>query len=331
MSLPTRMGLSLPVFQDLHKTVEMAKWGEDNGYEGLWIADSGDLDALTVSAVLATHTERVRIGTAVVPVYPRTPAGLASITTTISQLAPGRFILGLGSSSHLMIDGWHGIPFEKPLSRVKETTQVLRGMLNGEKVSFTGGTLRSKGYRLAPPLQAPVPIYLAALLPRMLEMAGEFGDGVVLNLFPLSALPKMMEHIAIGAQRAGKKMEDLEIVCRHQVWVTGDPAAARALVRKRFAPYYATPVYNKFLAWFGYPDKAQTLTEGWREKDRDKTEGALDDELVEQIAVIGDADKCREEIRAFVAAGITTPVIACIAPDPQEYRDTVEAFLPDKF
>ena len=96
MSLPTRMGLSLPVFQDLHKTVEMAKWGEDNGYEGLWIADSGDLDALTVSAVLATHTERVRIGTAVVPVYPRTPAGLASITTDRYVRSAQRFFPDLG-------------------------------------------------------------------------------------------------------------------------------------------------------------------------------------------------------------------------------------------
>ncbi len=330
MSMPTRIGLSLPVPGNLEATLTQAEWAEQNGFDGIWFADSGDLDALTLAAAAAQRTERVRIGTAVVPVYPRSPAIFASTATTIAQLAPGRFILGLGSSSHLMIEGWHGIEFRKPLTRVKETTLLLRSMLGGEKSAFEGTTLRSHGYRAVPPPQ-PVPIYLAGLMPKMLEMAGEFGDGVVLNLFPMDALPKMMEHIAIGAERGGKRVEELDIVCRHQVCVTDDVAGAREFVRKRFAPYFSTPVYNNFLSWFGFPEKAATIAEGWKEKDRAKTEGALDDALVEQIAVIGDADKCREEIREFVRRGITTPVISAFGPDPRQYQDTVDAFRPERF
>jgi alkanesulfonate monooxygenase SsuD/methylene tetrahydromethanopterin reductase-like flavin-dependent oxidoreductase (luciferase family) len=204
-------------------------------------------------------------------------------------------------------------------------------MLAGEKSDFDGETIRSHGFRANPVPKPPVPIYLAGLLPKMLEMAGEVGDGVVLNLFPLSALPKMIEHIEAGAKRAGKSLADLDIVCRHQVCVTDNPAAAREFVRKRFAPYFATPVYNNFLRWFGFPGVADQIERGWREKNRALTEGALGDELVEQIAVIGSAEKCRAEVRAFVRGGITTPVIAAFAADPKEFEATQDAFLPDRF
>jgi alkanesulfonate monooxygenase SsuD/methylene tetrahydromethanopterin reductase-like flavin-dependent oxidoreductase (luciferase family) len=113
--------------------------------------------------------------------------------------------------------------------------------------------------------------------------------------------------------------------------VTGEPAKARDWVRRRFAPYFSTPVYNNFLSWFGFPEKARAISEGWREKNRAKTEGALDDSLIEQIAVIGDADKCRAEIRAFVAAGITTPAISAFSLDGKENLETMEAFTPANF
>jgi alkanesulfonate monooxygenase SsuD/methylene tetrahydromethanopterin reductase-like flavin-dependent oxidoreductase (luciferase family) len=240
-------------------------------------------------------------------------------------------VLGLGASSHLMIEGWHGIPLDKPLTRVKETALILRKALSGEKVDFDGETLHSHGFRLPQPLKGKVPIYLAALRQNMLEMAGEVGDGVVLNLFPMRALPQMMEHIALGAKRAGKNVADLDIVCRYQVAVTDNPAAARDRFRQRFAPYYATPVYNRFLAWTGYPDVAKTIEEGWKAKDRSRTTAAIGDALVDELAIIGTAEDCREKLRAQCRAGITTPVIHPLLSEPDEVRRTYEAFTPDKF
>jgi len=256
---------------------------------------------------------------------------LASTAMTLSHLAPERFLLGIGSSSHAMVEYWHGQTFTKPLTRVKETAQVVRAMLAGEKVNFQGETLRTAGYKVNPSPKGHVPVYIAALREKMLRMAAEVGEGVVLNLSPLSALPKIMDNVRAGAEQGGKRVEDLEIVYRHQVVVTDDPAAARDMVRKRFAPYFATPVYNKFLAWCGYPEVAQTIAEGWAERDRDKTEGALTDELVEQIAIIGDADKCREEVRRFVEGGVTTPVISCLSPEPEVLDATLQAFSPKVF
>ena len=325
------MGASLPTPPDVAAYLERALWAERQGYDGVWLADIGTVDVLTLAAALAVKTEALRIGLAVVPAYTRTPAVFASTAMTLSHLAPGRVIMGLGSSSHTMIEGWHGMAFEKPLTRVKETTLLLRKMLAGQREQFEGETLRSSGYTLRPPAMGEVPIYLAALRPKMLEMAGEFGDGIVLNSYPLEALPRMLEHVAVGAERAGKQLADLEIVCRHHVIVTGDEAAGRDLFRQYFAPYFATPVYNKFLAWCGYEGAAAEIAVGWREKDRGKTAAALDDALVDRLGVIGPPEKCREIIAEHIRLGITTPVINPIGQDPAIIQASYEAFTPAEF
>jgi probable F420-dependent oxidoreductase len=331
MAHPQRIAITLPVPPDVESTQAYAKWAELEGYDDVWFADLGTIDSLTMAAAVATQTERVRIGLAIVPVYTRTPAVIAASALTLSHLAPGRIVLGLGASSHAMIEGWHGLSFEKPLTRVKETATLLREMLAGEKTAFAGETLRSHGYRMGLAPKAPVPIHLAALRPKMLEMAGEFGDGVVINLFPAEALPKMLEHVAAGAQRAGKTLADREIVCRHQVIVTADKDVTREQLRRHFAPYFATPVYNKFLAWCGYPDVAREIAAGWAEKDRDRTTAALHDELLESMAIFGTMEECQEKIRALGKGGINTHIIACPTPDPYHIRATLETFSPRTF
>ena len=163
---------------------------------------------------------------------------------------------------------------------------MVRSMLTGEKSNFDLTTLSSRGYRQAP-LENPPPIYIAALRSKMIEMAAETGDGVIYNLWPKGALPRMMEHVRIGAERAGKTVADVEIVNRAMVLVTNDKERARNLFRASHAPYYATPVYNRFLAWAGYESIAATISEGWAAKDRNKTTTALTDDLIDEIMTCG--------------------------------------------
>jgi len=332
----TRLGVTLPVppepgVSPAAAALRMADWAEQEGFDGLWFADTGEIDALTLAAAVAMRARRARIGLAVVPVYTRTPVVLASSVATLAHLAPGRFVLGLGASSHAMIEGWHGLKLEKPLTRVKETTLALRQALSGQATQFQGETLRTTGFRLASPPVPEVPIMLAGLRAKMLEMAAAVGDGVIVNLFPAAALPRIMEHIRAGAAQAGKDMAALEIVCRHQICVTDNPARARDAFRKRFAPYFATAVYNRFLAWCGHEGAAREIEAGFKAKDRARTGAALDDALVDQIAVIGTAEQCRERIRELVRGGITTPVVSCFSPDPKEFLATHEAFTPARF
>jgi probable F420-dependent oxidoreductase len=331
MALKRRMAVTLPASPFVKDTVERVQWAEANGYTDAWFGDGGAPDALTAAAVLGATTKNIRIGVAVTPVYTRTPAVLAATANVLGQVLPGRFVMGLGSSSQTMMGGWHGIELDKPVTRVRETALMVRSMLAGEKSNFDLDTMASHGYRQFP-MDDPPPLYLAALRPKMIEMAAEVGDGVIFNLWPKGALPKMMEHVKIGAERAGKNWQDVEVVNRAMVLVTDDKDSARARFRAAFAPYYATPVYNRFLAWAGYSDAASTITEGWAEKDREKTGGALTDALIDEIAIIGVEEECRERVLADAAGGIHTHIIAPLGgATAEETERTFATFTPDVF
>ncbi|HJM93099.1 MAG: LLM class flavin-dependent oxidoreductase [Alphaproteobacteria bacterium] len=325
-----RIAVTIPAGQSVSDTIKRVKWAEANGYEDGWMSDTGSPDSLTLMAGLAAHAPTLRLGIAIVPVYSRTPAVLAATANTLGQLMPGRVVLGLGASSQTMMDQWNGVPLQKPLTRVRETAIMVRSMLAGEKSNFDLSTLYSKGYT-QPALEHEVPIYLAALRPKMIEMATEVGDGVIFNLWPRKALPKMIEHLHIGAERAGKDPAEVEVVNRHLVLVTDDKDAAIDAFRGRMAPYYATPVYNNFLSWAGYEDVAATIREGWAERDRAKTTGALSYELANDIAIIGTADECHERIRWAGETGIHTHIIAPLPASPEDVRRTFEAFTPENF
>ena len=329
MNPSKRIALTLPTPDGtVAGSIAAAQQAEALGYQDIWLADAGGLDALTLAPLLLEHTEKLRLGIAVVPVFTRTPAVLASTFSVIQQAYPDRFIPGLGTSSHAIIEGWHGLEFDKPLTRTKETMSLLRTMLAGEKTGFSGETLRSHGYRQG---TTDIPIYLAALRSRMLETAAEIGDGVILNLYPRNSLPKIIDHIRIGAERAGKDPDSVEVVSRQMTVVTDDKPAARDAFRAAFTAYYSTPVYNKFLAWAGYEDAAREIREGWASKDRERTAAAMPDELVDDIAFIGSASECQEQVRWCADQGVHTQIISCVLPLPDIYTATVNAFGADQF
>ena len=305
-----RLAASLPVPPDLAMCRRVAERVEALGYDSVWIADTGaGPDAFVVGAAVATCTTRLRIGTAVIPVYTRTPSVMAAGAGSLAQLAAGRVVLGIGASSETIVDTWGGVPFSRPLNRIRETVGVLRSMLAGERVTFEGRTIRTRGFRLVSPPPRPMPIYLAALMPPMLELAGEIADGVILNFMPVEAVPRMLEHIRRGAERAGRDASQLEIVSRFQTVVTDDVAAARGAIRHMMGPYFATSVYNRFVAWCGFPDEAAAILAGWQAKDRARNLAAVTDEMIDRIAIIGPAAHCRARLRAFAEAGVTTPMV----------------------
>lgn len=329
-NLQKRVAVTLPGGPRVQDTLARVQWAEQRGYADAWFADGTAPDTLSTAALVGTCTESIRVGTAVTPVYTRSPAVLAASAMTIAQMLPGRFILGLGSSSQTMMENWNGIPLEKPLTRVKETTELVRHMLTGEKTAYDGETLRSHGYR-QPPIDNPPKVYCAALRPKMIEMAAETGDGVIFNLWPKHALPKMMEHVAIGAERAGRTRDEVEVVNRFMVCVTDDVEAGRNRFRGNFGPYYATPVYNKFLSWAGYEEAADAIKAGFAARDRAATAAAMSDEMVDEIGIIGSADYCRERISEALAGGVDTAIIAPLAGSAEDLENTFEAFTADNF
>ncbi len=330
MAPARRVAVTVPGWPEVRSTIELIKWAESNGYTDAWFGDSGAPDSLTQAAAVAQHSTTIRIGIAATPVYTRSPSVIAASVNTIGQLLPGRFVMGIGSSSQTMMGRWNGIPLDKPLTRVRETAELVRSMLAGARTDFSGATLQSHGYR-QPPLENPPPIYIAALRPKMIEMAAEVGDGVIFNLWPKSALPRMVEHVRLGAERGGKNPEEVEVVHRAMVLATDDKPAARNLFRAAFAPYYATPVYNRFLAWAGYPDVADTITEGWARKDRAMTTGALSDELIDEIAVIGTENEIHRRFQEHAEMGVHTHIVAPLGASQADMDRTFAAFTAKNF
>jgi probable F420-dependent oxidoreductase len=327
-SLPVRWAISLPVPPDVGTSVALAERAAAIGYESAWLADTSAYDPFVLAAALVPRVPSMRIGIAVAPAYNRTPVVFASMSGTLAQMMPGRFVLGIGCSSETIVDRWNGVPFEKPLQRVRETVTLVRSMLRGEKTGFRGDTVRSDGFRLLALPPEPVPIYVGALKPPMLRVAGEVGDGVIVNLFPAEALPRMIAEVEAGAAKAGKDTAAIEVVCRFQVCVTDEPARARAFLRRAMAGYFTTSVYNAFAEWCGFAEEARAMRDAWSRRDRAATEAAFTDEMIDRIAVIGDPETCREKLEGFLAAGVTTPVIHPFLPSPDEAWKTIEALAP---
>ena len=326
------LAITLPSpYHDARQAVEIARRAEDEwGYDAIWMAETNGPDSFTLAGALAQATQRVTIGTAIVPVYNRTPAVLAMSAGTLDQLSGGRFILGLGSSSHAIIGDWNGVPFEKPLGHVRESVEIVKQALAGGKTDYQGEFFRSKGLRLGSRPGDPMRIYLAALREKMLHLAGGLGEGLIINFQPASAMPQILEAYRAGAKAAGRDGSADEVVCRFQVAVTDDRAKARSLVRMAFGGYLAAPVYNNFLAWCGFEDEAAAIASAFARRDREAVATAIHDELIDRIAIIGTADECREQLAGFVAAGVTTPVLAPIATSPDEALRVFETFAPAK-
>jgi len=324
------LAITLPApFFSASGCVELAQRAEQEwGYDAIWLAETAGPDSFSLAGAIAQATERVTIGTAIVPVYNRTPAVLAMSAGTLGQLSDNRFILGLGSSSHAIIGNWNGVDFETPLAHVRESVQIVRQALTGAKTDFEGEAFRSRGLRLGAIPTEPVPIYVAALREKMLQLAGEFGEGLIVNFFPLSALPKILGAYRTGADAADRDASRDEVVCRFQVSVTDDVPAARGLVRAAFGGYVATPVYNRFFAWCGYEDVAKGVAGAFANRDRAAAAAAMTDDFVDSVTILGTADECREQVAAFVDAGVTTPVIAPLVTDRESVLRVFEAFAP---
>jgi probable F420-dependent oxidoreductase len=275
----------------------------------------------------ATWSEGLRLGTGVVNAFTRGPAVLAQHCAALQEASDGRFVLGIGSSSNVIVERWNGIPFAKPRTRVRETVEFLRAALAGERA----GPGRFKLEKLPP---GPVPIYIAALRERMLQTAGELGDGAFVNYTPLAGLPRIMEQIRKGEEAGGKEPGSTDVLCRF-FCIQGDPEQGLGLARWMFAAYATVPVYENFFRWLGYGDAIDPMVEAWRAKDREKALELVPIDLVKDIFILGDADAQRARLEQYVAGGITTPVllpIPIVAPGTPVSADTfvelVESLAP---
>jgi probable F420-dependent oxidoreductase len=328
-----RISLYLSPMPEHDGGYDRALWADREGFDDIWFPDGyGMRDAMTFTATCAATTQHARLCTGVVPVYTRPAAILASSALAINAVAPGRFVLGLGSSTKAMVEGWYGETFTRPLQRVRETVEVLRRLFDGQKSRYQGDTIHTHGFKLAERIQGEIPIYLAAMGPKMLELVGEVADGVILNHFtPLDRLPFALEHLDIGAKRSGRRVEDLEIAQRVCVWVTDHPERAHDYYASDFSFYGSTATYQNIITLMGYPDAATGIRDGFAARDRRQIMAAVPDEAVERLYVWGDEATCQARVREFYAAGVDNVVVAVQATDRDDFDRTCRAFTRQAF
>ncbi len=277
----------------------------DLGYTDLWSAESNGADAFTPLALASVWAPQLRLGTAIVPVYTRGPATLAMSAATMELAAPGRFVLGIGSSSDVIVERWNCMDFDQPYQRVRDTVRFLRVALSGAKVSEDYETFSVKGFRLTSPPPEPPPILVAALRSGMLRLAGREADGAIVNWLAPEDVATVTPYVHEGG--SGK-----EIAARIFVAPTEDADTARAVARFAIAAYLTVPVYRAFHEWLGREELMAPMQAAWAAGDRKGALEAIPDELVDTLVVHGAPQACKERIQAYVDEGVTTPVLALL-------------------
>jgi probable F420-dependent oxidoreductase len=298
-------GLTLAAHEDLVKRAETA------GYTDFWSGETNGPDGFTPLALSAAWTERARLGTGIVGVFQRGPALLAQEAAALASASDGRFVLGIGSSSDRIVEGWNGIPFERPLSKVRETLDFLDAALTGERTA--------SGFKLEAAPAQPVPVVLAALRGKMLELAVERAAGAFTNFLPLGGLPKVTAQLEDAP-------EGFELLCRF-FCLPGEREAVEPLARFMFSSYITVPVYNAFYRWLGYGEQIEAMTAAWQGGDRQGAAAAAPWELIEEMFIFGSPEEMKSRIDAFVAGGITLPILTPITT-PDKLAELIEALAP---
>jgi alkanesulfonate monooxygenase SsuD/methylene tetrahydromethanopterin reductase-like flavin-dependent oxidoreductase (luciferase family) len=255
------------------------------------------------------QTERMRLATGIVNPFTRGPVVLAQHAAALADLSRGRFLLGLGSSSNVIVERWNQVPFEKPLTKMREAVAALRPMLAGER--------GPGGFKLDTAPQYDVPIVVAALRGRMLGLAAEVADGAFTNLLPLSGLPQVVE--AFGAP-------EKEFVGRF-FCIPQREEEGMATAKFLFAAYGTVPVYSEFYRWLGWGERVEPMIEAWNARDRARALELVPEDLVREIFIFGSPAQMRERLDEFAQGGVSTLVLMPLC-EPDELPAVIDELAP---
>jgi probable F420-dependent oxidoreductase len=313
-----RVGIALQGFAGLpaREFLAAAQEAEARGYHTAWTGEAAGADAITLSALVLGHTERLHMATGVLPVQTRTPVILGMTAATLNHVAPGRFVLGLGLSSRVIVEQWHGLRYAPSLDQMREAVAVIRAVATGERVNFDGTFYRVKNFRLTSPSPAQPPrVILAALGPEMLELAGEIADGVLLNWIPPQTIAASVAHLEVGAKRAGRRLHGFETGAFIRVCVTDDPAGARQHLARDIMGYITVDVYASFFRAAGFTPEVEAASAAWTAGDRAGAVREISPRVLDGLGVVGDAAFCRARVAEFARAGLSMPVVVPFTPD----------------
>jgi 5,10-methylenetetrahydromethanopterin reductase len=308
--------------------VAYARRAAELGYRGLWVAEESGKEAFTVLAVVGLQVPVIELGVGITSVYARTPMLLAMESQTLEQVVGPRFVLGLGTGGLGFVERGHGVKMERPIARVRETVQLVRGYLSGQRLTHDGQFFSPRSFSLREkPLRTDLPVWLSALNPQMLRLAGEVADGVLLNWLT----PKFVEEVVrpqlrAGAERSGRDPAALQIATLTPTCCDPADPDARLALRRMIGFYCAAPPYH-FLIGHEDPaflDRAREIIAAWERDGPDRAVELVPDEMIDAFSLTGQPDQTRRRLEAFQALGVY-PLIYPIPRRERVYEDTTRA------
>ena len=294
--------------------ISIAQQADQLGYHSIWIAESWGRDAFTVLTMVACHTENLRLATGIVNVFSRTPALIAQTVASLDIVSKGRAILGLGSSGRVVVENWHGVPFDSPLARTREYIDIIRKALAGGPVNHQGRFYQMDRFRMiSPPVQERVPIYVASLGPKNLALTGELADGWLPVWANRERLPDLKEQIGIAAAEAGRDVADVTVAPYIMCYTADGPkdlAHGEQLLRAHMAYYIGGmgSFYFESVSRAGFATEAQAVRDAWSSGNREQAATAVSDRMLESVVVLGDPQQCRNQLAKFRQAGVDMPI-----------------------
>ncbi len=300
-----RYGLHFPLEAlPIREQREWVRELEGLGYHDLWSGEAQDVDGFTPLALASQWTGSMRLGCALFPVQTRGPGLLAMSAAALCDAAPGRFVMGIGSSSEFIVRHWNSIEFHKPYQYTRDMALFLREVLSGAPISKDYECFSVKGFKLKRKVEPP-PILIGALRPGMIELSSRVGDGVILNWILPEDLPRILPH-------ARKHRQDVEIAVRIFAAPGGDGERVRAVARMWIAGYLSVPTYRAQQEWLGRGPVFAEMWRLWEAGDRKGAMAAVPDEIADGFYLSGPGEAVREQIDRYFEAGVDTVIIGLL-------------------
>ena len=329
-----RVGVAFSRGLEPAEVVECVQLAEDLGYESAWVTEGHGGDQFSILTACALATKTILLGTSITSVFVRSAPTIAMASACVDHFSGGRFILGLGSSHKVQVEPEHGLIFSQPVQRLRESVEIIRLLLRDGEVSFKGSVFNIESFDLwFEPVRKEIPVYMAAVFPKMLEICGEIADGAMLTWSTLEHARSASKHVALGARRAGRNSGEVELATLLSCTISADRAKAQDLMRLPIASYTAHfPRYRKLMVEAGFAEEVKAVMQAWKEGDKDRALKLVPIDLIDKITLTGTPDECRQGIQNYRQAGITLPIVSprVVGKDAKgQAMEVIRACAPD--
>ena len=327
-SATNRLGIAVSGGPNPSEIPGLVALAESLGYESAWVAEGHGGDQFSVLTACAMSTSTIQLGTAISSVYVRSIPTIAMAAATVDDISKGRFILGLGSSHKVQVVPEHGVEYTKPITRLRESVTIIRDLLQNGQASFDGETVKIENFDLwFKPRRADIPIYAAAVFPKMMAVCGEIADGIILTRSTLQTGTQVKQCLAEGAAQSGRDASKVDITSLLPIAVGDSRVEALNSMRPGLAFYVGFfPRYRQMIADYGFVEETAAAAAAFAKGDREGAERCITDAMIDATSIVGTPSQCKEQIEAYRQSGIDLPILSPFARG-QNSKATFEAVI----